>query len=496
MKYDLQGGVWELTVACNMRCKHCGSSCTDKQADELTTEEALDLCDQLADLGMRYITLSGGELTLRDDWHLIAKRLTDHGIVTSMITNGWLLDDEMIAKAKDAGIRTIAISIDGLQKTHDSIRRPGSFERDLKNIKKIREANIFPCAVTTIHEGNFPELEEMYQCFLDAGVDSWQMQIALPMGNFSHHKDLYLKKERISQIIDFCYSKIDGDIYMCPADCIGYFTEKERILKGKMHNTTYTWSGCPAGKRTIGILCNGDIVGCTSIRDKQYIAGNIRKTPLREIWESPDSFQWNRQLKKEDLKGICHDCIYGDQCLGGCTNSRYCFGGDIYSENEYCAWNYDMKEYEQGIAQCEDEEELSEFASECFTQKQYQPALFAVKKLMSMNKDNLLYQDWHAFLLFQLKDYASCIAVNTDILNADPGRNIALKGLGLATFMNGDHKKGIELIRTSLEQGKADNYADLYQVLMIDGQEEEALKVKEEALKRFHLDISKKDALV
>lgn len=490
MKYQLKGGVWELTVACNMRCKHCGSSCTTKQDDELTTKEALELCDQLADLGMEEITLSGGELTLRDDWHLIAKRLIDHGIVTSMITNGWLLDDTMIAKAKDAGMRTIAISIDGLQKTHDAIRRPGSFERDLVAIRKIRAAGINPGVVTTIHEANFPELEEMYDCFLDAGVTIWQFQIALPMGNFTHHKDLYLKKERVRQIIDFCYSKIDGDIRMCPSDCIGYFTEKEVLLTEKIVGSKAVWSGCPAGKRGIGILCNGDIVGCTSIRDKQFVAGNIRNTSLREIWESPDSFRWNREMKKSDLHGFCHDCIYGDQCLGGCSNSRYCFGGDIYSENEYCAWNYDMKEFVSGIDECDDEQELSQFAYDCINRKHYQPALLATKKLIDRNPEQLRYQDWLAFLYFQIGDYESCIQVNKTILEKDSTCNSALKGLGLATFMAGDHEKGLKLMKDSLENGSADNYADLYTALLQDGNPEEAAQIKKQAQARFSIDIT------
>lgn len=490
MNYQLKNAVWELTMACNMRCKHCGSSCTTKQDDELTTEEALNLCDQLAELGMKEITLSGGELTLRNDWHMIAKRLTDHGIVTSMITNGWLLDDEMIAKAKDADIRTIAISIDGLQKTHDAIRRTGSFERDLKALRKIRTAKINPGVVTTLHEANFPELEGMYNFFLDAGVTIWQFQIALPMGNFTHHKDLYLKKERMKQIIDFCYSKIEGDIRMCPSDCIGYFTQKEIDLAEKILGVRAVWNGCPAGKNGIGILCNGDIVGCTSIRDKQFVAGNIRNTPLRQIWESEDSFRWNREFKKSDLKGFCHDCIYGDKCLGGCTNSRYCFGGDIYSENEYCAWNWDMKEFVDGIDACDDEQELAEFAYDCICQKHYQPAFLAVKKLIAMNQKELRYQDWFAFLHYQIGDYATCIKINEKILKADSSFHPALKGLGLATFMNGDREKGLQLLRDSLPNGTADAYVDLYYSLIMDEKTEEAAQVKQEAAERFSVDIS------
>lgn len=491
MKYDLVGGVWELTMACNMRCKHCGSSCKEKQEDELTTEEALDLCDQLADMGMVFITLSGGELTLRNDWQIIGKRLNSHGIRTSMITNGWLLNDEMIQQAKEAGFMTIGISIDGLQKTHDDIRMNGSYERDLANMRKIRQAGLNACAVTTVHEGNFSELEDMYQEFLEAGVNVWQLQIALPMGNFTHHKNLFLKKERMSQLIDFCYSKRDGQISMCPADCIGYYTEKESLLREKTFQSKSDWQGCLAGKKSIGILCNGDIIGCTSIRGKEFVEGNIRNTPLREIWDSPDSFKWNRDFKKKDLKGFCHDCIYGSTCLGGCSNTRYTFGGDIHNENEYCAYHFDMQEYVETIGNCKDKMELIEFAQSCAQEENYQLAILATKQLIALDEDNLSYRDLYAFLHYQIRDYASCSLINQEILKRDSSYNNALKGLGLATFMAGDHTKGIEIVRDSLQDGTAENYGDLYALLKRDGHEEDAETVKQEAQSRFSIDITK-----
>ena len=60
--------VWELTLACNLRCGHCGSRAGRKLPDELGTAECLDLVGQLEALGCELITLSGGEPTLRADW--------------------------------------------------------------------------------------------------------------------------------------------------------------------------------------------------------------------------------------------------------------------------------------------------------------------------------------------------------------------------------------------------------------------------------------------
>ena len=67
-------------MGCNMRCGHCGSSCAKPLEDELTGEEALGLCEQLADLGLKWVTLSGGEPTTRKDLPDIPKELALFGI--------------------------------------------------------------------------------------------------------------------------------------------------------------------------------------------------------------------------------------------------------------------------------------------------------------------------------------------------------------------------------------------------------------------------------
>ncbi|MBW2278846.1 MAG: radical SAM protein, partial [Deltaproteobacteria bacterium] len=67
-KYVPMRGVFESTLGCNLRCRHCGSRAGQARPDELTAAECADLFDQLAELGMRWLTISGGEPTTRQDW--------------------------------------------------------------------------------------------------------------------------------------------------------------------------------------------------------------------------------------------------------------------------------------------------------------------------------------------------------------------------------------------------------------------------------------------
>jgi len=87
--------TWEVTLGCNMRCIHCGSAAGARREQELSTAEALVVADDLARLGTHRLTLSGGELLMRKDWHIIARRLLDHRISTGIITNGLLVGRQL-----------------------------------------------------------------------------------------------------------------------------------------------------------------------------------------------------------------------------------------------------------------------------------------------------------------------------------------------------------------------------------------------------------------
>ena len=129
--------VWELTLACNLKCLHCGSYAGAKRDSELTLEEAYRVADELAELRCERVTLSGGEPTLRPDWHLIGRRLTDRGVGVNIISNGYHWDDEQFARARHAGLTNLGISLDGLEPAHDQVRREGAFARTMSTIVEI-----------------------------------------------------------------------------------------------------------------------------------------------------------------------------------------------------------------------------------------------------------------------------------------------------------------------------------------------------------------------
>ena len=460
MEYKPVTAVWEVTMGCNMRCGHCGSSCEERLPDELETHEALSLIDQIADLGLKWITISGGEPLLRDDLPQLVQKFVSRSVAVNIITNGWLIDSETAEKLKASGVSTVAISIDGTEEVHDSIRKKGSFARIREAVAHLKHAGVTIGAVTTISNKNIDLLPELRRMFIDMGVSSWQVQPGLPMGNFKERPDWVIDPEQVPGIIDFCYeTAMEGKIRIFPADCLGYYTEKEMIVRQKsgIGGAVSMWDGCNAGVRSFGILHNGDILGCTSIREKSFVEGNIREQPLSDIWLNPESFDWRRKMSKAQLSGDCAICIYGSKCLGGCPNTRLTMNDDMYSENHYCVYNLALKELREQLCQQDDAQWLVTQAKNCLENKDFQTAAFFTDRALTIEPENKTALAVKGFAEFMCGNYALCESANKKALELDPNDTYAMKGLGLALHKLGDSVKGLEYLE---QAAKMTDYAD------------------------------------
>lgn len=454
MKYQPITCVWEVTMGCNMRCGHCGSSCAEPLADELTTEEALNLCGQIAELGLKWITLSGGEPLTRRDVPMLVERLSSSGVAVNIITNGWLLSKETAQELKERGISTVAISIDGTPEIHDRIRKEGAFEHARNAFRTMKELGIYTGAVTTITKQNIDILHELKEELIGMGVKSWQVQLGLPMGNLKERPDWVLEPEQIRDIIDFAYDTAkEGRIAIYLADCIGYYTKKEIEIKKIAYQTNLIapWDGCNAGTRGFGILQNGDILGCTSIRSKEFIEGNIRQRTLREIWEDEDNFLWRREMTKDKLSGACRNCTYGSKCLGGCPNTRLTMNGDIYSENQYCAYHLSLKQMEEKYTLYKDKESLFKLADTLMRQGEYQEAAYALKQVLHLDPENTDARKEKGYCEFMCGNYALCLEANEKVLKTDEKDSYALGGYALALYRMGQKKEGLKRMRQAVE---------------------------------------------
>lgn len=443
-QYQPVTAVWEVTMGCNMRCKHCGSSCAAALPDELTTEEALDVINQLSSIGLRWITLSGGEpLTRRDLW-LLVSHLAEKEIAVNVITNGWLLS-AMARPLCLSGVSTVAVSLDGPRKIHDDIRIRGSYEHSEAGIREVKHYGKSVGVVTTVTRQNLPYLQELREDLIRMGVDSWQVQIGLPMGNLKERPEWLITPSEVDDIIDFCYDTMkDGRIRIYPADCIGYFNKLEQEVRRVSYQTTNTeWDGCNAGIRGFGILQNGDVLGCTSIRSREFIEGNLRERSLSDIWNDPKSFSWRRTMTKKQLSGFCGHCVYGSKCLGGCANTRLTMEGSIYGENKYCSYHHHIGNLEAGIALRTDIDRMFTDAGGCLSQEDYQQASLLCKRITDLDNRHAEAYKLRGYADFMCGNYTDSELANRRAMELLPEDAYPVKGLALALHKQGGQENTV-----------------------------------------------------
>lgn len=331
--------VLELTLRCNMRCRHCGSAAGKARPDELDLEEWLRLCDDLAELGSRVVTLLGGEPLISPHWEPIARRLHERGIWVNAITNGWTLNKAAIAdKVAASPLRSLGLSIDGKPDDHDELRkRPGSFTRIDEGIGMLQERGFDELsAITCITRANLPDLPWLHEFLTERGIKRWRLQICVPEGRMCHADPVVLRPQDLPRLIDFIREYRDrSDLQLGAADNVGYFGGCEDVTRYRQGKQRF-WTGCSAGLQTLGITSDGGVLGCLSFpAEPPWLEGNLRERPLREIWNDHEAFPYNRRFTKGQLSGACASCRYALLCRGGCLSSNVGYSGEV-GENPYC----------------------------------------------------------------------------------------------------------------------------------------------------------------
>jgi MoaA/NifB/PqqE/SkfB family radical SAM enzyme len=229
--------VWEVTLRCDLACRHCGSRAGHPRPDELSTAECLDLADQMADLGVLEVTLIGGEAYLRDDWLEIARRLVQRGLIVTMTTGGRGLTLEHARAAKEAGLSAVSVSIDGVGETHDHQRGvPGAFDSALRALDALSAAGLRSSVNTQINRLSMPELEGILELLAAHGARAWQIQMTVPMGRAADEPELLLQPSDLLELFPFLGSlRARADelgVMLWPGNNVGYFGPHETALRG------------------------------------------------------------------------------------------------------------------------------------------------------------------------------------------------------------------------------------------------------------------------
>lgn len=333
--------VWEITLKCDLGCRHCGSRAGAERPGELTLEEALDTVKQLAALGVREVTLIGGEAYLRDDWVDIASAVTKAGMACTMVTGGYRFDDFRIQEALAAGIRRIGVSIDGIGATHDHLRgRIGSYEAALDAAKRIMATGRIGLSVNTqINRLSLPELPALADLLVEIGASAWQVQLTVALGRAADRPDLLLQPYDMLNVMPLL-ARLKrtvlepGGVQLFPGNNIGYFGPHEPYLRYGGADG-HTWSGCLAGQAALGLEADGTLKGCPSLPSADYGAGSVRTSSIEDMWRSSERMRGLGARTRSDLWGFCATCEHADRCKAGCTWTAHALFGRP-GNNPFC----------------------------------------------------------------------------------------------------------------------------------------------------------------
>ena len=331
--------VWEITLACNLKCQHCGSRAGKPRHDELTTQECLDVVDQLAKLGTREITLIGGEAFLRRDWIEIIKAIRNHHIYCAIQTGALNFTQGKFEEAIGAGLQGIGVSLDGLPELHDRLRGvPGAYQMAIDTLRRAKDAGLNRSVNTQIGPETIPMLSQLMDQIIDAGAQQWQIQLTVAMGNAVDNDHIILQPYQLLELMPILarlYDKaFERGLTMVAGNNIGYFGPYEHKFRS-IGNSTSHYDGCTAGQTAIGLEADGTVKGCPSLPTVGYAGGNIRDLSLEDIWNTSEEIHFGRLRSIDDLWGFCRTCYYADVCRGGCTWTSHSLLGKP-GNNPYC----------------------------------------------------------------------------------------------------------------------------------------------------------------
>ena len=320
--------AWEVTLRCNAHCLHCYSESGPgvQHPLELSTAEALRVIDQLADAGLLILAFSGGEPLLRRDIFTLIEYAVARSLIVNVATNGAIMGERLAARLRQAGVRSITVSLDGATaETHDHFRQfPGLFARTLRAIELLvshghRVVVSFPPTRLNHREG-----PDVVRLAYERGASAVNMSEFVPAGRGT--RELALSPTELRDLLQQWIAmrrEYAGRMQIIWHDC------RVALLVPPEERDLY--SGCGAGKLTARIRVDGTVTPCVFLPNP---AGNLRTMSFADIWATSSLL---RRMRDRDAiqSGNCGSCHFKHVC-GGCRAVSMSYYGDPMRGDPSC----------------------------------------------------------------------------------------------------------------------------------------------------------------
>jgi radical SAM enzyme (rSAM/lipoprotein system) len=309
--HELNYFFWECTLRCNINCRHCGSDChKEAGVKDMPGEDFLKVTELVSrhyNPNKVMIVITGGEPLVRKDLEEVGIGLYRQGYPWGFVTNGMALTGERLNSLLKSGLRSVTVSLDGLEESHNWLRgNSEGFSKALAAIKLlVNEKNIVYDVVTCANPKNFSELNKVKELLIETGVKKWRIFSIDPIGRAKDNPELLLSKAQMLNLMEFLKNtRAEGRIH-ASYGCDGFLGEYEASVRDGI-------GFCRAGINVASVLSDGSISACPNNSHK-VIQGNIYKDNFIEVWNNRFQIMRDKSWAK---KGICKDCKEFKWCRG------------------------------------------------------------------------------------------------------------------------------------------------------------------------------------
>lgn len=343
--------VWNSTRTCNLKCRHCYmSSDAQKYANELTTKEAKQFIDDLADFNVPVLLFSGGEPLIRPDFFELADYAAKKGVRPTLSTNGTLITPEVARKIKDIGVGYVGISLDGLRDVNDKFRgKKGAFEAAMNGIKNCVAVDQRVGLRFTINHHNIQELENIFDFIEEENINRvcFYHLVYSGRGNQMMDEDVTAEESRRAMDIiirrsrDFEERGLKKEILTVDNHCDGVYMYLKALAEGRdeLAAQIKKYISMNGGNRSGMAFAEVDPLGYVHPDQftQHHTFGNVRERKFGDIWQdTTNPIMKGLKDRKALLKGRCSKCKYLDNCNGNFRTRAEARTGDFWESDPSC----------------------------------------------------------------------------------------------------------------------------------------------------------------
>jgi radical SAM protein len=375
--------IWEVTQSCDLACKHCRAAAQPlAHPDQLSTDEGRKLIDQIAAMDVPIFIFTGGDPLKRPDLYDLIRYGAEKNVKIAVTPSATpLLTRDAIFKMKEAGVVRLGISLDGsCPEIHDVFRGlPGAWARTIQAIEWAGEAGLPIQVHSTISRHNAHDLDNLCALFEKLAIVMWNVFFLVPVGrgqlndllSGEEFENVFAKIYELSHRVSFQIKTTEAMHYR--RYLLQHNLEERKMAHGAGHPHAAAIAEYEPGAPKADPLTRNHGWATRRVNDgKGFMfishmgnvypsgflpinAGNIRETPLGEIYRNAPIFKALRDTSR--LEGKCGACEYKEIC-GGSRARAYALTGDPLAQEPCCIYqprNWNPREQSEPAAICQPE---------------------------------------------------------------------------------------------------------------------------------------------